>query len=126
MTETDRKNRRQDFRACLEDMLECASVIAEYTSGMTAQDFIHDRKTQDAVLRRFEVMGEAAGRLIRNGAESGGALPNLVLREMYGMRNALIHGYDSVDVSVVWATVVRDIPILREALTDALKPSANP
>jgi uncharacterized protein with HEPN domain len=46
----------------------------------------------------------------------------MALREVYDMRNALIHGYDGVDVSVVWKTVTRDIPRLQTLLTEELAP----
>lgn len=116
MSRTGSKERRLDARACLEDMLECVSAIHDYIDGMAAQEFERDGKTLDAVLRRLEVLGEAAGRLLRAGKETGSSFPGLALREVYDMRNALIHGYDGIDVSVVWKTITRDIPKLREAL----------
>lgn len=88
---------------------------------MAVQNFVSDRKTQDAVLRRLEVLGEAAGRLLRAGKEFGVSFPGLALREVYDMRNALIHGYDGVDVSVVWKTITRDMPELRKMLTAELR-----
>lgn len=102
-------------------MQDCISAIYDYTSDVTAHDFENDGKTLDAVLRRLEVLGEAAGRLIKAGNESGYSFPSLPLREMYDMRNALIHGYDAVDVSVGWKTIARDIPQLRQAVLEELK-----
>ncbi len=99
-------------------MLDRVLAVQDYTACLGAQAFRSDRKTQDAVLRRFEVLGEAAGRLIRAGAAP--SMPELALREIYDMRNALIHGYDGVDIDVVWKTVIGDLPPLRDALTSAL------
>ena len=126
MSASDPKQRRLDARACLEDMLDCASAIHGYIDGMAAADFERDGKTQDAVLRRLEVLGEAAGRLIRAGKETGNSFPGLALREVYDMRNALIHGYDGVDVSVVWKTITRDIAQLQDALVTALRNLPSP
>jgi len=102
-------------------MLECVSAIRDYIDGMAAAEFNADGKTLDAVLRRLEVLGEAAGRLLRAGKETGLSFPGLALREVYDMRNALIHGYDGIDVSVVWMTITRDVPQLRQALIAELK-----
>lgn len=116
MSDLPPKDRRLDVAACLEDMLDCVEAIQEYTEDMSHAAFEDDAKTLDAVLRRLEVLGEAAGRLLRLNRP----FPTLALREIYDMRNALIHGYDGIDVSVVWKTVLRDIPILRQALTEEL------
>jgi uncharacterized protein with HEPN domain len=117
------KDRRFDIRACLKDMLGCVEAIGAYTDGLALPQFEADGKTQDAVLRRLEVLGEASGRLLRLGREAGKAFSALPLREVYDMRNALIHGYDGIDVSVVWKTVIRDIPALRQALENELSQS---
>lgn len=111
------KDRRSDVTACLEDMLDCVAAIQDYTAGLSQAAFEDDAKTVDAVLRRLEVLGEAAGRLLRLNK----SFPSLALREVYDMRNALIHGYDGIDVSVVWKTVLRDIPALRQALVEELE-----
>ncbi|TAN79529.1 MAG: DUF86 domain-containing protein [Magnetospirillum sp.] len=113
---------RSDVRTCLEDMLSSAMAIQDYVAGMNVDAFGRDAKTQDAVLRRLEVLGEAAGRVLRLDAERTirASFPDLPLREAYDMRNALIHGYDGIDVFVVWKTITRDIPGLRTALEAAL------
>lgn len=95
-------------------MLDCVEAIQNYTAGMSQPAFEGDGRTLDAVLRRLEVLGEAAGRPLRLNRP----FPTLPLREVYDMRNALIHGYDGIDVSVVWKTILRDIPALRQSLAE--------
>ncbi|MGB0672024.1 MAG: DUF86 domain-containing protein [Rhodospirillales bacterium] len=114
------EEKRGNPSACLEDMQASCEAILIYTAGFTAEDFSNDLKTIDAVLRRLEVLGEAAGRLLRLAEQAGSAYAGLPLRTAYDMRNALIHGYDGVDVGVVWQTVTRDIPPLLEAISAEL------
>lgn len=79
------------------------------------------RRLERAAARCQGVSGRHAG----GGQESGVSFPGLALREVYDMCNALIHGYDGVDVSVVWKTIRRDIPQLREALTAEFRKQAS-
>mgnify|MGYP002717160490 CR=1 FL=1 len=120
MTGNGSRGRRHHPETCLEDMLDAVLAILEYTVGMNETGFRQDGKTCDAVLRRLEVLGEAAGRLMRAGVEPNSPAAALPLREIYDMRNALIHGYDGVDLGVVWQTVQRDIPGLRQDLERTL------
>ncbi|MBE3576238.1 MAG: DUF86 domain-containing protein [Limnochordales bacterium] len=90
-------------------ILEAISKIQRYTEGMSWETFSIDEKTQDAVVRQFEVIGEAAKKVseaFRN------QHPNVPWSQMARMRDVLIHHYFGVDLSVVWETVQRDIPTL--------------
>jgi uncharacterized protein with HEPN domain len=95
--------------ACLLDILLSARLARSYVAGTTWEGFAADRRCQDAVVRRLEVIGEAARRVSIAGRA---ALPGLPWRQMVGMRNRMIHEYDRVDVTVVWETVTRDLPAL--------------
>ena len=64
---------------------------------------------QDSVIRRFEIIGEAAGRVSQRFRDEN---PNVPWSEMRGMRNRVIHRYDDVDMELVWETVEQDIPRL--------------
>jgi uncharacterized protein with HEPN domain len=83
----------------------------------TEQEFLDDVQCQDSVIRRLEVIGEAARRISDEGRA---ALPDLPWKAMIGMRNVMIHGYDDVDLAVVWNTVKDDLPKLVEALERSL------
>ena len=84
----------KDERLYIVHMVECAERIADYTSaGRDA--FMHDPKTQDAVLRNFEVMGEAAKRVP---AVTRDACPEVPWRLIAGFRDVLIHQYEGVDI----------------------------
>jgi uncharacterized protein with HEPN domain len=95
------------------DMLLSARQALEYVDGTTRDEFLEDTRTQDAVLRRLEVIGEAATRV-------SGALrdrhPDIPWRAMAGMRNRLIHEYFRVDLDVVWVVVREELLPLAAAL----------
>jgi uncharacterized protein with HEPN domain len=107
----------KDERLYLIQMLERAERIFEYTeAGRT--EFLRDRKTQDAVLRSFEIMGEAAKRLppaIRDQA------PEIPWKRLAGFRDVLIHQYEGVDLEEVWKRVSEDLPPLVASLDNLLK-----
>jgi uncharacterized protein with HEPN domain len=105
-------------RVYVVDMLEAARLAIQYSAGKNERDFLADAQCQDAVIRRFEIIGEAARRIsnpfrLRH--------PEIPWTEMIGMRNLLIHEYDDVDLRIVWQTVIVELPKLvvqLEALLD--------
>lgn len=97
-------------------ILAAIERIRDYTSCMTEQEFEVDERTHDAVIRNLEVIGEAS-RLITDSAPAFVAQhPDLPLRQAYRMRNALAHGYFSVNLGVVWRTVQADLPDLADQI----------
>ena len=95
------------------DMLNAARLILTFTAGMSRDVFRQDIKTQDAVVRRLEVIGEAVRRI---STDYRTAHPEIAWRAIVGMRNRLIHQYDMVDLDVVWGVVQHDIPSLVKQL----------
>jgi uncharacterized protein with HEPN domain len=108
------KRTHEDY---LNDIVEAISLIEEFTEGMTFEEFLSDRKTQFAVIRALEVIGEAAKAIPDDFKRSH---PRLPWREMARMRDKLIHAYFGVDLRVVWKTIKEDIPLLKEMLSDVL------
>ena len=97
--------------------------IEGFVSGMTLDDLVGDDKTSSAVLRKFEVIGEAAKNIsddIRN------AHPDVPWKEMAGMRDKLIHFYFGVDYHLVWKAMKERFPILRSVLSEVLKSLGEP
>jgi uncharacterized protein with HEPN domain len=76
---------------------------------MTEEAFRADLKTQDAVIRKMEVIGEAAKRLSEGTIT---ALPSIDWKGFKGFRDVLIHNYDRVDVAIVWKTLAEELPPL--------------
>ena len=104
-------------RAHLEDILISARLASEYLAGAQQGEFASNTQLQDAVIRRLELIGEAARRMSADGRQRW---PNLPWQEMIGMRNVVVHDYDEIDLSIVWVTVERDLPDLVAALEGIL------
>lgn len=105
----------------LQHMAHAIHNIQSYTAGMDAASFKADRKTQDAVIRNLEIIGEACNNVVKNDSAFAQAHPAMPWGFAYEMRNALAHGYFKVDLDIVWATETADLPGLKAQLT-ALTP----
>lgn len=94
--------------------LECIDLIKEYTSDQTVQCFLADRKTQDAVVRNLEIIGQA---LKDFGIEVlTEKIPLIPWAQVAGMRNILAHDYLGVDMVMIWDTVQLHLDDLQQAL----------
>ncbi len=93
----------------LADMLSSARMITIYIADASRQAFLENSQLQDSVIRRLEIIGEAAGRVSQRFRDEN---PDVPWPKMRGMRNWVIHRYDDIDMEVVWETVEQDIPRL--------------
>jgi uncharacterized protein with HEPN domain len=103
----------------LVDILESAKIAWDYVFDKTWDEFYADMQCQDAVVRRIEIIGEAARRLSQ---ETRDKYPQIPWREMTSMRNLVIHEYDVVDINQVWDTVQNKLPPLIEELAKIVPP----
>lgn len=97
----------------LKDMAEATRRIMEYSNNLSYKQFIEDIKTQDAVVRNIEIIGEAAkglSNVLRD------RYPSIPWKEISGMRDKLIHSYFGVNWDIVWDVVTHDLPILYEEI----------
>ena len=97
----------------LQDILESVNIILTYTENITEFEYIKNLMLQDAVNRRFEIIGEAASR-ISNGFKKNN--PSVHWRLMKDMRNKLIHEYFGISPVTVYTTSKLHLPILKEQL----------
>jgi len=102
---------KKDPLVYIDDIRDSIEAIKRYTTGLTKEDFFSSSEKQDAVYRRLEVIGEAANRLPDEFRNKYSLIP---WYKIVGMRNVLIHEYDSIDLDLVWETIQRDIPKLEE------------
>ena len=107
----------KDDRLYLVHIAERIERIRHYTKeGKDA--FFADTKTQDAVIRNIEIIGEA----VKNLSDAlRSAHPNIPWKQIAGMRDKVIHDYFGVDLEIVWAAVEKDLPPLARAIHDLLR-----
>ncbi len=105
-------------REFLSDILEAIRRIKVYTAGMTYQAFLEDTKTQDAVLRNLEIIGEATKNLSR---ELRKRHPQVPWKAMAGVRDRLIHDYFGVNLDIVWQIVSAELPEVASQVESILK-----
>ena len=103
----------------LRHMLEYAEEVLGIAKERTRESLESDSLARHALLHLFCVLGEAANRVSPEGQAGYSGVP---WKHIIGMRNRLIHGYDIVDLDIVWETAVVDLPVLVSALKDALLP----
>lgn len=89
----------------VQDMLDAALLAQSYLRDSSLESFRHDTMCQDAVIRRIELIGEAARRVSER---MRSAHPEVPWAAMIAMRNLMIHDYDDVDMDIVWDTVRQD------------------
>ena len=101
----------RDAGILLREMLDSISIIQGHLNNVDEQGFLTHVVVQDAVIRRLEILGEIASRLPETLKDR---FPSVDWRAITAMRNRLIHGYFTVDLSIVWNTVQTDMPILEQ------------
>ena len=95
------------------DILESCYKILQYTDGLTYDDFLKDSKTVDAVIRNFEIIGEAANRLPEDFKEKH---PTIDWHRIRGFRNRIVHDYMGIDFAIVWEIKNTYLPSLIDSL----------
>lgn len=111
--------RVEDYLEHMADAINWATHYIEHLDGIEA--FGQSRRDQDAVIRNIEVIGEAASRIQQHAADFAKAHPELPWVEMRGMRNKMIHNYFDVQVEIVWNTVKKDFPRLKQQIDRLLE-----
>jgi len=107
----------RDFQVYVEDIIDAINKIEEDTKGLTYESFVSDKKTVDAVIRNFEIIGEATKHVPLSVRRE---YPRVPWRDMAGMRDKLIHGYFGVQLEVVWKTIRERLPEVRPLVVEAL------
>lgn len=100
----------------LRDIHEAASQAVTYVEGYTKDDFLADKRTQQAAILNLVILGEAATKLMDNHPATAAAMPDIEWRSMRGMRNRIAHGYYDINLDVVWETVSVALPELIQVL----------
>lgn len=104
----------------LRHILEAIERISRYVEDMDEVAFLNDLKTQDAVIRNFEIIGETSRNIGRYHGQFADEHDYLPLNFAYEMRNALAHGYFKVDLQIVWKTIQVSLPQLHQQVRQLL------
>jgi len=104
------------------DMLDHAREALSLIRGKKRSDLDSERMLELSLIRLVEIIGEAAARVR---TESKEKFPSIPWLQIVGMRNRLVHGYDAVDLDVLWDTIVDDLPPLITALEKILHSKKN-
>lgn len=109
-------NRLPDY---LEHMQQAATNACSFVEGFTKEDFLEDKRTQQAVIMSLIIIGEAVTKVMDRYAEFTQVHDQVPWRSMRGMRNRIAHGYFEINLDVVWDTVQSALPELLKQLAAA-------
>ena len=104
---------KRDRLLLLQDMLIAINKIFSYVDGMNYEDFVNDNKTIDAVIRNFEIIGEAANRIDEDFKI---AQPELEWNRLRGLRNRIVHDYFGVDLEIIFSIINNDLERYKDSL----------
>lgn len=104
---------KRDYNFYIKDIMQSIILIEEFVEGMDYEEFLHDEKTTSAVIRKLEIIGEAAKHIPTRVRQAHSKLP---WNEMARMRDKLIHGYFGVDHEIVWKVVKERLPEVKSSL----------
>lgn len=97
----------------IEDIFDAVQSKEEFIRDMKYDDFVNDKKTNYAVIRSLEIIGEATKNIPGSAREKS---PDIPWKDMAGTRDKIIHHYSGVDLNVIWKTITEDIPLLKPML----------
>ena len=104
---------KRNYNFYIKDILQSIIQIEKFVEGMDYEEFLHDEKTSSAVIRKLEIIGEAAKHIPARVRQAHSKLP---WNEMARMRDKLIHGYFGVDHEIVWKVVKERLPEVKTSL----------
>lgn len=108
---------KKDPKIFITHIIESIDLIEEYARDISTKEFHANRAIQDAIIRRLEIIGEAVKNIpitFKN------IHANIPWKQMAGMRDVLIHEYFDIDLSLTWAVVNKELPIVKEKLQEIL------
>lgn len=109
---------KREWNLFIEDILESIELIESYVVNMDIEYFKKDRKTIDAMVRNFEIIGEASRNIPD---EIKTKYRNVDWKGMIGLRNRIAHGYFGINLTIIWEILKRELPLLKERMKQILE-----
>lgn len=109
---------KRDYKLYLKDILAAMESVEKFVEDLSFEAFKEDDKTASAVVRKFEIIGEATKHIP---VELQRKYPDIPWKEMAGMRDRLIHFYFGVDYQLVWKTIKQRIPEAKSLIKKILE-----
>ena len=116
------RNRLPDY---VDHIEQAAADVCSFVQGLAKDDFLADKRTQQAVIMSLMIIGEAATKAMEGYAAFTQAHPEVPWRNMRGMRNRMAHGYFDIDLHVVWETTQEWVPELLKQLPAVRQDAEN-
>lgn len=108
---------KKDNLVYIDDIFDCTRKILKFTKNMSFDEFLASDITLDAVLRNFEIIGEAAKQLSEEFVADN---PEFPIAKAIAMRNFLIHEYKKINFDLIWSTIKNDLPTLKKQVKKIL------
>ena len=109
---------KKDPKIFLIHIVTSVEAIETYINGLTKDQFVDSQQTQDAIIRRVEIIGEAVKNLPNDFRKQH---PDVSWKQATGMRDMMIHEYFGVDLNIVWKTINKDLPPFKEQVAKIIK-----
>lgn len=116
------ENRLPDY---IDHILQAGTNASQFVEGQSKEDFLADKRTQQAVFMSLIIIGEAATKVMDGYAEFTQVHSQIPWRSMRNMRNRMAHGYFDIDLNIVWDTLQDWLPVLLAQLIDVHKAAGD-